>query len=86
MWVSGVRSGKLYTIAERPLDPRWSKQDLHKVLAWCATGQHLGWSDSRSFQVAEALLMKHKYSGIMWPDVQLQEDMLLITREQHEPK
>ena len=85
-WVAGLRSGKLYTAKIRPLDPRWSQRDLQRMLAWSATGQHLGWSEERAFQAAEALVMKTLYHGIRWPNgTQLVADMdLLISREQHE--
>jgi len=85
-WVAGLRSGKLYTAKIRPLDPRWSQRDLQRMLAWSATGQHLGWSEERAFQAAEGLVMKSLYHGIRWPNcTQLVDDMdLLISREQHE--
>ena len=73
--VAGIRGGKLYTVAKRPLDPRWSTRDLHEVLAWCATGQHMGLDAERAFQAAEALVMKSLHHGIVWPESQLTQDM-----------
>ena len=85
-WVAGLRGGKLYTTNARPLDPRWSQRDLQRMLAWSATAQHLGWSEERAFQAAEALVMKTLYHGIRWPTgTTLVADMdLLVSREQHE--
>jgi hypothetical protein len=75
-WVAGLRAGKLYTAAKRPLDPRWSNRDLMQVLGWCATGQHLGWSEARAFQVAEAMVMRRKLEGIAWaPENGLMDDI-----------
>ena len=86
-WITGLRSGIMYTIEKRPLDPRWSTRDIQNMLAWCATGQHLGWDDDRSFQVAEALVMKSKSPGILWESKSLMSDIdLLITWEQHQTK
>ena len=78
-WVSGLRSGILYTVMKRPLDPRWSNEDLQVALAWCATGQHLGWSEERAFQVAEAIVMTKHCPGIYWPDYSLVEDIKKLT-------
>ena len=75
MWVAGVREGKLYTIQERPIDPKWSTRDLQTALAWCATGQHLGFEPERAFRVAEAIVMKSMYHGIQWPESDLTSDM-----------
>ena len=80
LWTTGIRNGKLYTIAERPLDPRWSKRDLHAALAWCATGQHLGLDAERAFQAAEALVMKSLHHEIVWPESQLTQDMDYIKK------
>jgi hypothetical protein len=86
-WVSGLRSNKLYTVAKRPLDPRWSQQDLQTMLGWCANGQELGWSEERAFQAAEAIVMRSKNHGIRWPHTYLNDDihtLLAITRKEHE--
>jgi len=80
VWTTGIRNGKLYTIPERPLDPRWSKRDLHAALAWCATGQHLGLDAERAFQAAEALVMKSLHHEIFWPESQLTQDMEFIQK------
>jgi len=74
-WVSGMREGILYTVKKRPLDPRWSNRDLQNLLGWCASGQHLGWSEQRAFQAAEALVMKQHHDGIVWASSSLTEDM-----------
>lgn len=78
MWVTGVRKGKVYSIPKRPLDPKWSNRDLQNALAWCATGQHLGFESERAFQAAEALVMKSMYHGITWPESDLTLDMATI--------
>ena len=83
-WVSGLRSDIMYTIEQRPLDPRWSQQDLQVLLGWCASAQALGWTEQRAFLVAEALVMKKKNHGIQWQNETLLEDMdilLGISRE-----
>jgi len=79
MWISGIRGSTVYKIEKRPIDPRWSKRDLQMTLAWCAVGQHLGWSDNRAFQAAEALTMAKKCHGIVWPQSSLTEDMSTIS-------
>ena len=78
MWVCGIREGKLYTIEERPIDPRLSNRRLQEILAWCATGQHLGLTPDRAFNAAEGLVMKSIHHGISWPESRLTEDMLLV--------
>lgn len=83
-WVSGLRSDIMYTIEKRPLDPRWSQQDLQVLLGWCASAQALGWTEQRAFLVAEALVMKKKNYGIQWQNEALLEDMdilFLVSRE-----
>ena len=75
VWQAGIRQGKLYTVAKRPLDPRWSNRDLQNMLAWAATGQHCGLDGERAFQAAEALVMKSIHHGIVWPESRLTEDM-----------
>jgi hypothetical protein len=83
-WVSGLRSDNMYTIEQRPLDPRWSQQDLQVLLGWCASAQALGWTEQRAFLVAEALVMKKKNHGIQWQNEALLEDMdvlLGVSRE-----
>lgn len=75
MWVAGIRQGKLYTIKQRPVDPKWSDRDLQNALAWCATGQHLGLEAERAFRAAEGLVMKSMYHGIQWAESGLTLDM-----------
>lgn len=75
MWVCGIRQGILYTIEERPVDPRLSNAKLQELLAWCATGMHQGLTEVRAFQAAEALVMRSMYHGIAWPSSTLTEDM-----------
>ena len=75
MWVAGMRSGTLYKVKERPLDPRWSKNDLHVMLGWCASAMAKGWSEDRAFQAAEALVMRSKNDGILWAHNELNNDM-----------
>jgi len=74
MWIAGLRQGILYKVAKRPLDPRWSQADLQTLLGLCATGQHLGWTEERAFQAAEALLMKKKLS-VIWQNDELNADI-----------
>ena len=86
-WVTGLRSDILYTIAKRPLDPRWSKEDLHVLLGYCANAQSIGWDDTRAFNTAEAIIIKTKNHGIYWSNENLNRDiheLLAITRKQHE--
>jgi len=78
MWIAGLREGILYKVAKRPLDPRWSQADLQVVLGLCATGQHLGWTEERAFQAAEALLMKKKLS-VIWQNDELNADISSLT-------
>jgi len=79
MWIAGIRAGVLYKVAKRPLDPRWSQTDLQNLLGLCATGQHLGWTEERAFQVAEAILMKKKLN-LVWSNDELNADISLIHR------
>ena len=74
MWIGGVRQGILYKVAKRPLDPRWSQADLQNMLGLCATGQHLGWTEERAFQAAEALVYKKKLN-LIWQNDQLNSDV-----------
>ena len=74
MWIAGLREGVLYKVAKRPLDPRWSQADLQAVLGLCATGQHLGWTEERAFQAAEALIYKKKLS-LIWQNDELNADV-----------
>jgi len=78
MWTTGLRSGTLYTVNKRPLDPRWSKNDLQVMLGWCANAMAMGWTEQRAFQTAEALVMRSKNEGILWPHNELNEDMGLL--------
>ena len=75
VWQAGIRQGKSYTVAKRPLDPRWSNRDLQVMLAWAATGQHCGLDAERAFQAAEALVMRSIHHGVVWPESQLTEDI-----------
>lgn len=74
MWIAGIRAGVLYKVAKRPLDPRWSQTDLQNLLGLCATGQHLGWTEERAFQAAEAILMKKKLN-LVWSNDELNADI-----------
>jgi len=74
-WVTGIRSDVLYTIAQRPLDPRWSQQDLQILLGYCANGQAMGWDDTRAFNAAEAILIRRKNHGIHWSNTELTKDV-----------
>jgi hypothetical protein len=78
MWIAGLREGILYKVEERPLDPRWSQADLQTLLGLCATGQHLGWTEERAFQAAEALLYKKKLN-LIWENDQLNADVSELT-------
>ena len=78
MWIAGLREGVLYKVAKRPLDPRWSQADLQTVLGLCATGQHLGWTEERAFQAAEALVMKKKLN-VIWQNDELNADVTRLT-------
>ena len=84
-WIAGIRNNVLYKVQKRPLDPRWSQQDLQVLLGWCASAQALGWTEQRAFIVAEALVMKKKNHGITWSNQSLLDDMelLLVSGEQH---
>jgi len=85
MWVAGLRGGILYKVAKRPLDPRWSQADLQTLLGLSATAQHLGLTEERAFQAAEALVFKKKLFGVSWSNDSLNADMaLLVSGEQHE--
>lgn len=78
-WVAGVYSDVLYMVEKRPLDPRWSQEDLMALLAWCAKGQGFGWSEDRAFLAAEALIMRTKNHGISWSHTQLNEDLIHLS-------
>lgn len=86
MWIAGIRENILYKVQERPLDPRWSQQDLQVLLGYSASAQALGWTEQRAFITAEAIVMKKKNHGIEWSNEELLADMelLLISREEHE--
>jgi hypothetical protein len=77
-WITGIRGTTVYQIQKRPLDPRWSNRDIHMALSWCCVGQHLGWSETRAFQAAEAMIMAKKHHGILWPSSPLTEDMQIL--------
>jgi len=78
MWITGIRNNTFYKIKERPLDPRWSQQDLQVLLGLCANGLTLGWTEDRAFQVAEAIVMRSKYD-LTWSHHSLSEDMDVLT-------
>jgi len=77
-WVAGLRDGVLYSVKRRPLDPRWSTSHIQKALGFCATGMHLGMTEDRAFQAAEALIMREVCPGISWPNHMLYADMDVI--------
>jgi hypothetical protein len=77
-WIAGIRNDELYKVQKRPLDPRWSQQDLQILLGWCASAQALGWTEQRAFIVAEALVMKKKNHGITWSNEELLADIELL--------
>jgi len=66
MWAAGFRNGRLYSVAARPLDPRWSSTDKRRLLGIVATGLCLGWSEDRAFEVGEAYVFLQKHKGISW--------------------
>lgn len=66
MWAAGFRNGRLYSVAARPLDPRWSSTDKRRLLGILATGLCLGWSEDRAFEVGEAYVFLQKHKGISW--------------------
>ena len=78
-WVAGIRSGVIYTVARRPVDPRWSNTHIQTMLALCATGMHLGLSEDRAFQAAEAIVMQSVCPGISWTYDGLLADIDQIT-------
>ena len=75
MWIAGIRRGILYKVNERPVDPRWSNGQLQNALALCATGMHLGWSETRAFQAAEAIVASSLCPGIVWGSLDLIQDI-----------
>lgn len=85
-WVAGVRNDTLYTVEKRPLDPRWSQQDVQVMLAWCASAQALGWTEQRAFQAGEALVFRKRHHGLTWANQALLDDMdlLLVSGKEHE--
>jgi hypothetical protein len=66
MWAAGFRNGRLYSVAARPLDPRWSSTDKRRLLGVVATGLWLGWSEDRAFEAGEAYVFLQKHKGISW--------------------
>ena len=66
MWAAGFRNGHLYSVAARPLDPRWSSTDKRRLLGVVATGLCLGWSEDRAFEAGEAYVFLQKHKGISW--------------------
>ena len=73
-----MRNGSFYKIQKRPLDPRWSQEDLQVLLGWCANGLTLGWTEDRAFQVAEAIVIRSKNYGLTWSQHSLNQDMDLL--------
>jgi hypothetical protein len=78
MWVTGMRNDSIYKIRKRPLDPRWSNQDLQVLLGWCANGLSIGWTEDRAFQVAEAIVMRSKNVGLSWSHHKLNDDIAYL--------
>lgn len=66
MWAAGFRNGRLYSVAARPLDPRWSTVDKRRLLGVVATGLSLGLSEDRAFETGEAYVFLQKHKGISW--------------------
>lgn len=58
--VCGLRNGILYTVKEKPLDPRWSQRDIQVYLGLCATGQSLGLSSEKASLEAEAFVFRQR--------------------------
>jgi hypothetical protein len=85
-WIAGIRNDELYMAQKRPLDPRWSQQDVQVMLAWCASAQALGWTELRAFQAGEALVFKKRHHGLTWANEALLNDMdlLLVSGKEHE--
>lgn len=79
-WVAGLRDGVLYNVKKRPVDPRWSSGHIQKMLGLCATGLHLGMTEERAFQAAEAIITTEVCPGISWPNEGLYDDMDVILR------
>ena len=80
MWITGLRNGNFYKIQKRPLDPRWSEQDIQVMLGLCANALSLGWTEDRAVQVAEAIVMRTKYN-LTWSQQSLNQDIdFLMTR------
>ena len=80
MWAAGFRNGHLYSVAARPLDPRWSSTDKRRLLGVVATGLYLGWSEDRAFEAGEAYVFLQKHKGISWSkNSSVVEDLNAIT-------
>ena len=80
MWITGLRNGTFYKIQKRPLDPRWSEQDIQVMLGLTANALLLGWTEDRAVQVAEAIVMRTKYN-LSWSQQSLNQDIdFLMTR------
>jgi hypothetical protein len=78
MWVTGMRNGIFYKIQKRPLDPRWSEQDIQVFLGWCANGLSLEWTEDRAFRVAEAIVLRSKNHGLAWSQHSLNKDIEIL--------
>ena len=83
MWAAGFRNGRVYSVAARPLDPRWSSTDKRRLLGVVATGLWLGWSEDRAFEVGEAYVFLQKHKGISWSkNSRVVEDLeVIMSRE-----
>lgn len=85
MWAAGFRNGRLYSVAARPLDPRWSTVDKRRLLGVVATGLSLGWSEDRAFETGEAYVFLQKHKGISWSkNSSIVADLNVICSTNHE--
>jgi|LauGreDrversion2_6_1035139.scaffolds.fasta_scaffold203965_2 hypothetical protein len=75
MWVAGIRNGVMYKVHKRPLDPRWSVNELQGLLGLCATALSLGWNETRAFITAEAIIIRKFCTGIVWDNKSLMQDI-----------
>ena len=82
-WIAGIRNDELYKVQKRPLDPRWSQQDLQILLGYSASAQALGWTEQKSFQVAEAIIFEKKH-GVSCQALFDDMNLLLISGEKHQ--
>jgi hypothetical protein len=47
-------------------------------LGWCANALHLGWTQDKAFQVAEATVIQSKDHGIRWNNQDLNSDIMRL--------